>query len=77
MTKAEPASDVQMFIVLRWDRFPTWPSAAVGSIVDSRAEAVAAAERELSRAVARGLRMVRFTVHQVAWPPVYESAAGA
>lgn len=61
-----------MFAVLLWDRYPTWPSSVVGSIVNSREEAVEMAEAESVRALARG-KTPRFTVHVIEWPPLHDT----
>lgn len=62
-----------MYVVLIWDRFPTWPSGTVGSVVDDLAEATERAEKETAKARSRG-SSARFTVHTLSWPPLYDSA---
>jgi hypothetical protein len=68
-----PREDDQaaMYVVLRWDRYPTWPTFALPTVVDDRAEAEEEARRQVGSAKARGLAS-RFTVHPVMWPPVSE-----
>lgn len=76
-TITEPGAEPPpvMLAVLRWDRFPTWPSAVVGSIVDNQMEAAATANTEIVRALAQG-RRARFTVHQIEWPPLADVETG-
>ncbi len=61
-----------MYVVLRWDRHPSWPSGAVGPVVDDQEEAEAIARREAEGARARG-SSARFTVHAVQWPPLHDT----
>ncbi len=62
-----------MFAVLRWDRYPTWPSSVVGSIVDSAEEAVDTAKTSERNSRARPGHAARFTVHQLSWPAAFDS----
>lgn len=75
VTEPETEPAPLMLAVLRWDRFPTWPSAVVGSIVDDRTEAAAMANTELVRSLAQG-RQARFTVHSITWPPLADVETG-
>ena len=76
-TVNEPAKEPAptMLAVLRWDRFPSWPSSVVGSIVDNKAEAFAEAAESARRSAAQG-RAARFTVHAITWPPLADVGTG-
>jgi hypothetical protein len=61
-----------MYVVLRWGRYPTWPTDVVGDIVDDKNEAIAYAQSQRRGEEARGWHG-RFTVHTLSWPPLADT----